>query len=327
MQRKTIGNVELVCSDALQFLKSLPDNSVGLVITSPPYTDARSYGIRADMETAAWVEWMRPIVREACRVSKGLAFFNISDRVEDFCYKNGPEWLHADLTRLDGLHAVRPYAWVKSGPDFEDAGNGIPGSGGKHFHRNDWEPVYGYAEAGKLPPYWSNNTAFGSPPKYGPGGEMSVRGKDGNRANDPWKTKSRGGGVGGRLVNGEKKLGVKRSRLSSGSVCDGVVLPKISNPGNVLRVRVGGGHLGHPLAHEGEAPFPLGVPERFICWFCPPDEKVCDPFVGSGTTAHAAMIHGRPFIGCDLRESQIELSYRRLKTVTPSLFGEEVGCG
>lgn len=306
MQRKTIGNIELVCSDALQFLKSLPDNSVGLVITSPPYTDARSYGIRADMETAAWVEWMRPIVREACRVSKGLAFFNISDRVEDFRYKNGPEWLHADLTRLDGLCAVRPYAWVKSGPDFEDAGNGIPGSGGKHFHRNDWEPVYGYAESGKLPPYWSNNTAFGSPPKYGPGGDTSHRNREGERRTHTKRVRSAGGDV---------------MRVQS------YKLPAISNPGNVLRVRVGGGHLGHPLAHEGEAPFPLGVPERFICWFCPPEEKVCDPFVGSGTTAHAAMIHGRPFIGCDLRESQIELSYRRLKTVTPSLFGEEVGCG
>ena len=52
-------------------------------------------------------------------------FLNVSDQVKDGCYQNGPEWLHADLTRLDGLVAVRPYIWAKQGPGFDDAGNGI----------------------------------------------------------------------------------------------------------------------------------------------------------------------------------------------------------
>lgn len=100
--------------------------------------------------------------------------------------------------------------------------------------------------------------------------------------------------------------------------------PAISNPGNVIRARVGGGHLGHPLAHESEAPMSLTVAERFVCWFCPPDGIVLDPFAGSGTTAHAAFQHGRRFVGCDLRESQVLLCERRLATVTPSLFAGAV---
>lgn len=289
--------------DALAFLRQLPTNSVDLVFTSPPYTAARTYGISAARRSADWVEWMRPIVVEACRVSRGLAFFNVSDSVKKFRYQNGPEWLHADLTRLDGLHAVRPYIWVKSGPGFDDAGNGMPGSGGPHFHRNDYEPIYGYAAPGKLPPVWSDNTAFGEPPLYGAGGPTSHRDQRGNR-----------------------KVHTKRVAGADGDVMrvQHYQPPALSNAGNVIRCRVGGGHLGHPLAHESEAPMPLGVAERFVRWFCPLDGIVCDPFAGSGTTCHAAILHGRRFVGCDLRESQVELLGRRMATV-PREEKSEIG--
>jgi hypothetical protein len=283
-------------ADALDFLRSLPDDSVDLLFTSPPYSDARVYAeADAARESSEWVSWMRPIVVEACRVSRGLVFLNVSDQVKDYCYQNGPEWLHADLTRLDGLCAVRPYVWYKTQPeDDEDPRNGgQPGSGGRHFHRNCWEPVYGSSSSGKLPPPWTDNTAFGLPPKWKTGGNLTMRKRDGTR------------NVTGRMV----KYGT-----------DGQ--PTVCNPGNVIRALVGGGHLGHPLAHEGEAPMPVAVAERFVCWFCPPDGIVCDPFTGSGTTADAAKRHNRRFIGCDLRQSQVDLCKRRLSTVTPNLFSE-----
>ncbi len=277
-------------ADAVEWLGRQADDSVDLLFTSPPYTRARTYGIAADRSTLAWVEWMRP--REACRVSAGLAFFNVSDVVEDCEYQNGPEWLHTALTREDGLAAVRPYAWLKMHPRDEDApNNGQPGSGGKHFHRNAWEPVYGYAMKEKLPPRWSDNIAFGAPPRHNVGGKVTQRGKDGSR----------------RATGRMGKLG------HAGQ-------PAICNPGNVIKAIVGGGHLGHALAHEGEAPMPLSLAERFVCWFCPPDGIVCDPFAGSGTTAHAAILHGRRFVGCDVRASQVALTKRRLATVTANMF-------
>jgi hypothetical protein len=217
--------------------------------------------------------------------------------VEDCQYGNGPEWLHADATRLDGLSAVRPYIWVKRNPRDEDAPNGgQPGSGGKHFHRNCYEPIYGYAESEKLPPPWSDSTAFGKPPQWKSGGRMTQRMKDGVRISERPK--------GGRLATLGSELGQ----------------PDICNPGNVIQAMVGGGHLGHPLAHEGEAPMPLAVVERFVCWFCPPDGITLDPFSGSGTTADACKQHGRRFVGCDVRQSQVDLCARRLATVTPHLF-------
>ena len=70
--------------DSLDLLKQLPDNSVDLVITSPPYADLKVYidnpGILADN----YVEWFLPICNEICRVIKptGSFILNINDKVE-----------------------------------------------------------------------------------------------------------------------------------------------------------------------------------------------------------------------------------------------------
>ena len=71
--------------DCLELLKQLDDNSVDLVITSPPYSTLKVYidnpGILADN----YVEWFLPICKEICRVIKptGSFILNINDKVED----------------------------------------------------------------------------------------------------------------------------------------------------------------------------------------------------------------------------------------------------
>ena len=70
--------------------------------------------------------------------------------------------------------------------------------------------------------------------------------------------------------------------------------------------------MGDPLAHENEAPFSEDLADAFIRSFCPPGGTVLDPFCGSGTTLAVAAKTGRKSIGFDIRESQIDLSRRRL---------------
>lgn len=94
----------------------------------------------------------------------------------------------------------------------------------------------------------------------------------------------------------------------------------IGEPTDVIDCVVGGGNMGHPVASENEAPFPLTLAEFFVKTFAPPDGFVADCFCGSGTTTEAAVTHGRRFIGCDIRPSQIALVARRMATVTPSMF-------
>lgn len=273
-----------VQSDAVAFLDSLPDDSVDLLFTSPPYELARTYGIGDKMVGGqAWVDWMVSVVRAAAPKVKGLIAVNCEGQTRGYAYSGAPFLLFADLHRA-GFNMRKP-------PVFHRVG--IPGSGGPDWLRNDYEPIICVTREGRLP--WSNNTACGHPPKWASGGAMSNRSVNGQRVND--------GIIGGRI----SKLGAAGQ-------------PDIANPGNVIHCLVGGGQLGHDIAHENEAPFPLDLAAFFVKSFCPPDGITCDPFSGSGTTCHAAFENGRRFVGCDLRQSQVDLCARRLSSVTPGLF-------
>jgi site-specific DNA-methyltransferase (adenine-specific)/site-specific DNA-methyltransferase (cytosine-N4-specific) len=75
-------NVDIFCGDAADILMDLKENSVDLIVTSPPYADQRkdTYGgIPADK----YVKWFLPISRELLRVLKptGTFILNIKERV------------------------------------------------------------------------------------------------------------------------------------------------------------------------------------------------------------------------------------------------------
>jgi len=287
--------VRVVRSDALAFLRDLPDDSVDLVFTSPPYLAARTYGIGADIKCPEkWTAWMVEVVTECVRVCKGLTAVVCEGQTRKFRYLPAPFLLAADLHRA-GFNLRKPVVFHRVG---------IPGSGGPDWLRNDWEPVV-CASKGKLP--WADNAVMGHPPKYAPGGEMSYRMRNGERVNGKmvYKITATDGYRNGDMVTKETNY----------------TPPDLANPGNVIQCDAGGGRMGHMLSHDNEAPFPLKLAEFFVRSFCRPGGVACDPFACSGTTAHAAFQHGRRFVGCDIRQSQVDLTYRRIATVTPSLFG------
>lgn len=317
VSREQIANGEMIVGDNLDVMKTIPDRYVDAWITSPPYEGQRTYGIDFELIGQSWVDWMIPRVVEACRTSKGLVFVNMSSPVRDYKYSPAVEWLVSDLTRKHGVVCgPSPYAWFKMKNHDDAPGNGQPGSGGPHYHRRDWEPIYAFAFADRLPPPWSDQKAFGEPPREGSfGGEFSNRKTDGSRSNGEKKTR--------RAL--AKELGVKTKHVSNSGGGDNVtqatyVHPDICNPGNVIRTTVGGGHIGHVLAHETDAPFPTKLVERFIAWFVPPGGLVGDFFSGSGTVPQVAEEMQRRWIAIDVRPSQADLLRRRLGTVTMGLF-------
>jgi hypothetical protein len=102
------------------------------------------------------------------------------------------------------------------------------------------------------------------------------------------------------------------SQTNGEAMRDQVYLPPVkANPGNLVKIIVGGGTIGSKLAHENEAPFPEKLAEWFIKSLCPESGRVFDPFSGSGTTACVAVRLGRIGFGSDLRMSQCELGTRR----------------
>lgn len=59
---------------------------------------------------------------------------------------------------------------------------------------------------------------------------------------------------------------------------------------------------GHPTN------FPIVIPARLIKASCPPGGIVCDPFLGSGSTAVAAIETGRHYVGIEIEREYYELS-------------------
>jgi modification methylase len=66
--------------------------------------------------------------------------------------------------------------------------------------------------------------------------------------------------------------------------------------------------IGHP------APFPIGLPRRLIELYTYKGDLVLDPFIGSGTTALAAVETGRHYVGFDTEPSYVDLAQRRLES-------------
>lgn len=71
--------------------------------------------------------------------------------------------------------------------------------------------------------------------------------------------------------------------------------------------------VGHP------APFPVELPRRFIQLYTYRDEWVLDPFIGSGSTAVAAELTGRKWVGYDTDPGYCETTRKRAAEARASL--------
>ena len=69
-------NSDIYCGDAADVLQDIEDDSIDLIVTSPPYADQRkdTYG---GIPTDKYVEWFLPISRELLRVIKPSSFNGI----------------------------------------------------------------------------------------------------------------------------------------------------------------------------------------------------------------------------------------------------------
>ena len=282
----------VILGDCLEQLRKLDDNSVDLIFTSPPYERARTYGIGFNLRGQEWVDWAKVRFMECLRVCKGLTAWVVEGQTRKFQWSATPSLLMADLHRA-GVKLRKPPLYVR---------DGIPGSGSVDWLRNKYEFIV-CASHGRLP--WSDNTAMGSTTKYDEGGGCTNRRSDGSRIGyvTPQASAERGS------HRAERRAGRKYAKPKN----------SIANPGNLIDCGAGG-HMGNRLAFENEASFPEQLVEFFIRSFTPPGGIVLDCFCGSGTTLAVAKRLGRNWLGIDIRESQVELSNRRLATVTPPLL-------
>ncbi|MHB9118843.1 MAG: DNA-methyltransferase [Burkholderiales bacterium] len=120
----------LLHGDSAAELKGLADNSVDLIVTSPPYADQRkqTYGGVAPDE---YVAWFLPISAELLRVLKpsGTFILNIKERVVD-----GERHTYV----LELILAMRQQGWLWTEEFMWHKKNSYPGKWPNRF-RDSWE--------------------------------------------------------------------------------------------------------------------------------------------------------------------------------------------
>lgn len=123
-------NANIIYGDCAEQLKKLPNDSVDLIVTSPPYADQRktTYG---GIAVNQYVEWFLPITKELLRVLKptGTFILNIKEKVQ-----NGERSTYV----LELILEMRKQGWLWTEEFIWHKKNCYPGKWPNRF-RDAWE--------------------------------------------------------------------------------------------------------------------------------------------------------------------------------------------
>jgi site-specific DNA-methyltransferase (adenine-specific) len=129
---------DIFLGDSKEQLKLLPDNSVDLIVTSPPYADQRKStygGIHPDK----YVEWFLPISEQLLRVLKptGTFILNIKEKVVE-----GERSTYV----MELIIAMRKQGWLWTEEFIWHKKNSYPGKWPNRF-RDSWERLLQFNKA------------------------------------------------------------------------------------------------------------------------------------------------------------------------------------
>lgn len=107
---------KIICGDSLDVLKTLENDSIDLIVTSPPYADARKkqYG---GVSCERYSEWFLPISEELLRVLKPTGSFILN--IKEKCVNGERSTYVLELIlalRKQGWKWVEEYIWHKKNP-------------------------------------------------------------------------------------------------------------------------------------------------------------------------------------------------------------------
>ena len=135
---------DIYLGDCKEVLKNIPDNSVDLIITSPPYADQRksTYG---GISPKKYVKWFLPISEQLLRVLKptGTFILNIKEKVVDGERSTYVMELILEM-RKQGWLWTEEFIWHKK--------NSFPGKWPNRF-RDSWERLLQFNKEKKFNMY------------------------------------------------------------------------------------------------------------------------------------------------------------------------------
>ena len=153
----TIGNppTDLYVVDILDGLGRLPDESVSVVVTSPPYNIGVKYnGYRDNLKRKDYLTWMKEIANSLHRIleSRGALFLNVGARPSDPTF---PWEVAEQFRKQDGFKIQNVIHWIKSiAIDRKDGGVDIAGHyqpiTSDRFLHNCHEYVFHFTKTGNV---------------------------------------------------------------------------------------------------------------------------------------------------------------------------------
>lgn len=251
---KRDATAEIVCQDNLKFMRGLQDESISLIVTSPPYNIGKSYETRRSHEK--YIEDQASCIAEAVRLlaPKGSICWQVGNHVH-----NGEVFpldiLLYPLFKNHGLQLRNRIVWT--------IGHGLHCQ--KRFSGRH-ETILWFTK--------SENYTFNL---------------------DPVRIPSK-------YPNKRYFKGPNKGKLSGN--------PLGKNPSDVWNIpNVKSNHVEKT---EHPCQFPVGLVERLVLALTNEGESVLDPYLGVGSSAVAALKHGRNVYGCDLEQHYIELTWERI---------------
>ena len=309
---------QILLGDCRVLLPQLPANSVSTVISSPPFHGARDYhglGIGNETLISDYLDELLAVLMECFRVSCGTVAFNLGDRRENNGQLMIPEqFALAVLHRMPDVRLVNDVTWFRPNgqPQMNPTGKHLANQTQHwyiwtkhpteyHFDTSEWNP--------KPPPQQRHHT-----PRLGAkyrkiitetetlndvekrnAWEALDEAIDAVRSGEYPQFRMRIRGVHAKYFGGQS--GGVSNRVETEGFC--ITSFREVPPPNDLVV--------HPAAcrrgNRHPAIFPVELATDFIKLLCPVGGTVLDPFIGSGTTAEAAIECGRHYLGMEIDPS------------------------
>jgi len=270
---EAISRSMVICGDAAQALKLLPDSSVQTVVTSPPYWSLRDYGVEEqigrDDSLQGYVKSVVCTFEQISRVLRddGTAWLNVGDS-----YTSGNRRYRApDRKNRARAMAVRPP--TPEGLKPKDL-IGVP-----------WRLAFALQDAG----WWVRSEVIWYKPNAHP---ESVR----DRPTKAHETVF--------LLSKDKEYYYDHEIVKGPH--DRRLRTVWEIPTEPVK-RVNGKEDDHP------AMMPLSLARYCVAITSRDDSIVLDPYAGSGTTLLAARELGRRWVGIEIKPAFVDLIERRLR--------------
>lgn len=264
--------IDLKCGDCLEEMKSIPDKSVDMILTSPPYADRRR-NCYEGMGTDQYVDWFLKFAVEFKRILKPTGSFFLN--IKPHCNK-GERVLYVmklviALKEEIGFRFTDEFCWTKIG---------MPGKFNGRF-KNAFEPVY----------HFTIDKGFTHNPY-----SVAKQATDISKAR--YKRKASG-----ETQNGSKFAGIRRLDRDEDKV-------NLALPSNHIHFTQKNNQ--HSIQSKHPAVYPEELCEFFIKAFSNEGDIILDPFMGSGTTGVACKALNRSFIGIELDQGYFDIGKERI---------------